>query len=486
MWKRTIENRRMVKKRCFLKSISIILLVIGVNSFSGCMQGTEDGANEKVEVSMSGYLAPSTGVYSENMAERGEERLEYDTQSEKWFEELYPKTDIVKVEWDFSPESYLAKAEGNTLPTVYYVPMTEAYNILKQGYAADITDEYIKRGYYEHTRDFILENISEDGRVYLVPTAIYDVGLSVNMDVYKESGMVAEDETPYQPQTWEETAQLAKKIKDETGSVGFVFPKGGRTAGWMFMPIAWSYGAVFEEYENGRWAAKFNSPECAAALQYIKDLKWKYDVLQDAEITNTSDYRHFVANNRYGFAFADEEGIKRMIDYGMNRDDVGVLTMPAGPVRKVTLVGGGYNVINKNAAPEQVKAAMDWVEYFHRPAKMNENYKKRIDDQLEKYDRLGYLIGIESVGLWEESSETEQYIKQKTREMINVNYNHIKQYNDKSTVEFKLEEPIEAQALYDILGEVINKVLTDENADIAGLLEAAANEFQTKYLDYAN
>lgn len=129
---------------------------------------------------------------------------------------------------------------------------------------------------------------------------------------------------------------------------------------------------------------------------------------------------------------------------------------------------------------------MNWVEYERRPTKLTDVYKKKTDEQLVQYDKLGYIIGVESVGLWEGTAEAERYLKQKVNEMINVNPNHIKQYNDKSTVEFKLEEPIEAQMLYEILGNVINKVLTDENADPGELLKEAAYEFQTKCLDYTN
>ena len=306
------------------------------------------------------------------------------------------------------------------------------------------------------------------------------------MDVYRESGYVSEDDTPYQPKTWDEVVEIAKRIKENTGNPGFVFPTGGRVAGWYFMPIAWSYGTVFEKYEDGQWKACFNNPECIAALQYVKDLKWKYGVLQDEPITEAMEYRAFIAKNNCGFAFTDEEAVKNMIDAGLNRDVVGLISLPAGPVRKVTLVGGSYNVINKNATPEQKKAAMDWIEYEQQPVRLTDVYKQKVNDRLKQYDQLGYLIGVESINLWEENAETEEYLRQKTKEAINVNYNHIRQYNDKSDMELKLEEPIEAQALYEILGKVINTVLTDENADPGKLLEVAEREFQEKYLNYVN
>lgn len=462
-----------VRKKSLLLSIVVIMCL---SMLSGCEQTSDSGSDGKVEVVLGGYYIsdPQLGVH------------EYYMESERKFEEMFPNIDIVNSGWTFSPESYLAKAEGDTLPTVYYVPMTESYNVIKQGYATDITDEYIKRGYYDATQDFILENISRDGRVYMMPVDIYELGLFVNMDVYREAGCVSEDDTPYQPKTWEEVAEIAKKIKDTTGQPGFAFPTRGRVAGWFFMPIAWSYGTVFEKYENGKWTACFNSPECVEALQYIKDLKWKYNVLPEITLSDETEYRKYIAKNPCGFAIAEDESINSMITYGMNRDIVGLVSMPAGSVRKVTLVGGSYNVINKNATSEQKKAAMDWVDYERRPVKLTDVYKKKVDDKLKWYDEEGYLIGIETIGLWSENAEAEQYLSKKTKEMVNVNYNHIRQYNDKSNIEFKFEEPIGSQMLYDILGEVINQVLIDENANLTELLDNAANEFQTKCLDYVN
>ena len=146
------------KKNFLISAVAVMCMLL----LSGCEQNPDNESNGKVEVTLGGYFTHETAT----------ERYEYDIQSEKLFEELYPNVDIMNSKWIFSPDTYLAKAEGNTLPTVYYVPMTEAYNIIEQGYATDITDEYAERGYYESTRDFILENISRDGSVYMVPTGI--------------------------------------------------------------------------------------------------------------------------------------------------------------------------------------------------------------------------------------------------------------------------------------------------------------------------
>ena len=72
------------------------------------------------------------------------------------------------------------------------------------------------------------------------------------------------------------------------------------------------------------------------------------------------------------------------------------------------------------------------------------------------------------------------------QEFCNVNYNHIKLYNDKSGVEYQVEEPMCTQDLYGILDSCIQEVLNNENADCREVLKKAANDFQLNFLDYQN
>ena len=63
----------------------------------------------------------------------------------------------------------------------------------------------------------------------------------MNVDLLNQAGYMQEDGTPVEPQTWEELAEMAVKVKEVTvGKMGFVFPTTGNAGGWRFTPIAWS------------------------------------------------------------------------------------------------------------------------------------------------------------------------------------------------------------------------------------------------------
>ena len=53
------------------------------------------------------------------------------------------------------------------------------------------------------------------------------------------------DGTPKQPKDWYEMAEFAKTIKEKTGKAGLVLPTSANNGGWIFTPIAWSFGVEF-------------------------------------------------------------------------------------------------------------------------------------------------------------------------------------------------------------------------------------------------
>lgn len=217
--------------------------------FAGCAAGcsgkkADDGT---VEISMGDTFADSE-QFPEAYAGIMEQVAK--------FEERHPGVKIKDPKFTFNIKTYMPMAEANTLPTSYYIPLTEAGKIIDMGYAADITDEFKKRGYYDKLSDFAMDLISRDGRVYYVPEGMYDQCIVVNLDLYEKAGYVDAEGNLKQPKTWVELAEMAKHIKEVTGVDGFALPTINNQGGWRMMPIAWGYGTVFEtQQEDGSWKA---------------------------------------------------------------------------------------------------------------------------------------------------------------------------------------------------------------------------------------
>ena len=67
-------------------------------------------------------------------------------------------------------------------------------------------------GYLQGMDEKIRKNIERDGKIYLMPTAVYSTGIAVNLKLLAEAGYVEADGTPHQPATFEELAQMAADI----------------------------------------------------------------------------------------------------------------------------------------------------------------------------------------------------------------------------------------------------------------------------------
>lgn len=456
---------------CCAAAVSLAML-------AGCQFGKESAKNgDIVEISIGDIPTEETNPKTRKIA------LEKFAE----FEKNNPNIKITPDSYSFSPDTYTAMAEAGTLPTTYYLPFTQASLVIDMGYAADVTQALKKYNIYDQINDTILEKISRNGKIYLIPKTCYDSGLAFNMKVMKEAGLVNEDGTPKVPTTWEELAQTAKTIKEKTGKAGLVIPTTQGTGGWRFMPIAWSYGAKFEEKVDGKWVAKFDSPECAEALQFIKDLKWKYDVLPANSLVDAEEVLKTLGTGGAGMTFLEPGQMSKCVSYGMNLEDVGFAQMPAGPKEHVTLLGGAYQVIRSDATEEQIDAVVQYlIQTGILSTDLTEDAKENINGQIDLDIANNNVVGAETITPWKSDCPAALFRSQLIKERANINLNYVKLYNDKTGIKFREEEPIATSALYRTLSSCIQEVLTNKDADCAKVLKDAAADFQKNQLDPIN
>lgn len=459
-----------------VKTVALMLtFVMSVGMLAGC-GARENDKNEQGQTVISvGSWPTKEGVELDNMNAR---KVAFETANK----DVAIEPDL----WAFDLKTFYAKAAGGQLPTVFPSHFTEIAQIIDAEYSADITEVLKKRGYDGKFNEQILDLVSKDGKVYAFPTGAYVLGLAYNTDMFKKAGLMHEDGTPMQPKNWEEVAEFAVKIKEATGKPGFVFPTADNSGGWIFTSLAWSFGVDFMERDkDGKWKATFNTPETVEALQYIKDLKWKYDVLPNNNLINGGEYyKTFgVENAAMMITAGDYPG--KVIKYGMTPEKIGMMAMPAGPKRHVTLMGGLLYCINEKSTEEQIDAAIRWLE---TEANFNatEDFKQTKRDQMKQTIENNGHVGIKSLSVWSSDAEGLAFEHSLIDENANANPNHIKLYNEfvaDCPAEIQPEEPVCAQELYGILDGCIQEVLTNKHADVKKILEKANSDFQLNYLD---
>lgn len=455
----------------YMKIIPVLLISSAMLlSCSGCSGTTATSGDKKVRVVIGNWPPES------KTTEWQEKNKHMNEMNKK-----YPDVEFVPETWSATPENFLIKASSNQLPTVYPVFFTEVKKIISAGYAADITDNIKKYEKNFFMNDVTKNLVSDNGRIYGIPGSEYCMALYANLNIFRDAGLLNEDGTVDFPDTYEELAETAALIKERTGKAGFVLPTASNNGGWSFMNIAWSFGTEFmKKNDDGGWIACFDSDEAVNALQYVKDLKWKYDVLPDKTYIDSHEYLRMYSDDEAAMMFG-AQSISDLVS--VNHIDINKISigkMPKGTSGRYSLLGGSVTMISPTASDEQIDAALLWV--LDQNASGGTDMEKRIREKYERMKNNGYLIGIKNPV--EHESDYEKLNKKIMSEYINIDLKHFSNYNDGiNEMELKVEEPINAQGLYQVLDGCIREVLENQNSDCRQILKNACEYFQKTYLD---
>lgn len=405
---------------------------------------------------------------------------------EGWREGFEKENPDIKIEtstYAYATDTFLPKAMSGQLPTLYQTYYTEVAKIIDAGYAADITDMMDKTGMKDALSENIKTIVEKDGKCYAVPQQVYVQGLVCNVDLFKQAGLVDEDGVPKFPKNYDELITTAKTIKEKTGKTGFALPTTSNQGGWHFMNIAWSNGVEFMAQENGKWVAKFDTQECYDTLQYIKDLKWKYDALPTNVFMTMTDLETQLSTDQLAMYFRPADNAVPLIEtYGMSKDNIAQSRVPEGKAGRVAMMGGTVYMIANNATEEQIEACGKWIDYIGASAKVTEETEKQMDDLMKLYSEKGYVVGVNGMPIWN-TEERNQLTNKLNEKYCNIDRKMFEDYEMYETVTIKPEEPEKCQELYSLIDSCIQAVLTDETAEPQQLIHQAAQDFQTNYLD---
>ncbi|MFC3803067.1 ABC transporter substrate-binding protein [Cohnella sp. GCM10012308] len=439
---------------------------------SASAQPTESAAPAPVKIKIGNWPKPNDDANKKVFED-----------AERQMKEKYPYVTIDKDEWGYDVVSFLPKAVSGQLPTLYDSYYTEADKIIKAKYSADVTAQVKAYGFDTGINPDLLKLVERDGRYYGLPKDGYVIGMMYNLNVFKEAGLLGADGAPAFPKTYDELAQTAVEIKKKTGKAGFFFPTKNNQGGWFFMNIAWAYGADFETQDNGKWKAVFNSPEAVEALQYVKDLKWKYDVLPANNLVDTNDLLMQFGTDQVAMSFGMYEFMAPLVlNAKMSKDALALSANPAGPKGNAAVLGGGLYMFAPGSSQEQLDAAFKWLELRGTSPKASPEALAALETNLQAQSGQGYPIGPHGLQIWTDPDRlaAEQQIVDK---YTNVNMALFRDYMDNGTQGLRPEPPVNAQELYKTLDVVIQAVLTKKDADPKALLDKAAAEFQRDYLD---
>jgi len=403
----------------------------------------------------------------------------------KKFNAKFPNVTIQPANYRYATDTFVPMAEAGMVPTIFETWFSEPQKLIAGGFVRDITPELKAAGLDSKMNEAVKGLLSRNGKIYGIPRDGYVLGIMLNVELFREAGLVDRNGIPLYPKTWEELAITAQKIKQKTGSAGLCLLAKDNGGGWHFTNIAWCFGAQFLKKQgdgrNTKWTAQINSPAAVAAMQYVKDLKWKYNVLTP-DPTNETWATGFqaIGVGKAAMYIAAQDAVNQptMVN-GLPVNELALVPMPAGPEGKqYALMGGTPYMFASNATTEQVKAALNYLEVMGRLPVVNAETVAGMRADAKMRREQGVPI-IDTFPVWTDAA----YIKaQKDANNMyrNVDPRMYADYFAKMTDSsyLKTEEPILAQDLYSELTKVLQAVLTNQNANVQTLMDTAQQNFQ--------
>ena len=88
-----------------------------------------------------------------------------------------PDIVVEPVEWEWTAETFATQLAGDTLPTTFRVPFTDAKGLAERQQIADVTEYVEALPYAAEFNPSVLEAAKgTDGKIYGLPTDVYGVG----------------------------------------------------------------------------------------------------------------------------------------------------------------------------------------------------------------------------------------------------------------------------------------------------------------------
>jgi len=403
----------------------------------------------------------------------------------------YPNVTVIPQYFSYTLSNYVPMAKGGTAPTVFQPPFTDPQLLISQGLAADVTDALAEFGLLDKFSPSFIELLGdENGRIYGLPRDGYVLGLHINIELFEQAGLMTDDGLPMYPRTLQELAEYGQIIREKTGKAGLVFPVSETFGGWLYTNIAWNFGAVGEfalqrQDDDGRWVVNLTSEPAVQALDYIRSLRWEYDILNaDATTTDWAGAHTALGTGEAAMNFAADDSVDQpTAGKGLPVDKFALIPFPAGPAGAYALTGGTCFMFAPNTTIDQAVASLAFIRLTGMLPFLDDDIIAGMRaDSAAKRERGAPVLP--RIPAWND----EEYVsvqRQIADEYSNVDWRLYSDFFDSFTdgsMNLKGEEPVFAQQLYRDLTSAIQRIITREDADVYAALERAEKNFQ-EYLD---
>jgi multiple sugar transport system substrate-binding protein len=392
------------------------------------------------------------------------------------FEAKYPWITVEPDEYNWTAPTFTAQLAAGTLPDVFTIPFTDGKGLIAQHQIVNINDRLQALPYIsKFNKNVLVNGQDKDGKIWALPTQAYGMSLTYNRTLFKNAGL--DPDKP--PTTWDEVRAAAKTIAAKTSQAGYAEMATENTGGWQLTTATYALGGRMESVgADGKVTATVNNEKTKAALAYLKSLRW-----EDNSMGSTFDYgwgsiNQAFASGQIGMFTGGSDLFTAMVQNNhLNPDDYGVTTIPLASDPSAGVLGGGTLVaVNVVSTEAQRDAAVSWIDFYYMQKLLTQEGATADAKALKANNQP---VGVPALPIFDKATydQSQTWIK----DFINVPTAQMTAFTSKIFDQQLVTEPVvHTQDLYAALDPVVQAVLTDKNADINALLDAANKAIQAK------
>ena len=187
------------------------------------------------------------------------------------------KTTVVKpeiVEWP-GYDQLTARIRSGEPPVISVMHEAVISDYSSRGLLEPLDEDFAKAGVdVNDMTDAARQGVTKDGKIYAMPFDTHTWLWHINMNLFKQAGLVDSAGKPILPKSTDELMQQAEQFKAKTGKPYFVWTLANETAFYTrtFDTLLYQQNANFFADPN---KVNFSSPEAKKGLQLLTDLYTK-------------------------------------------------------------------------------------------------------------------------------------------------------------------------------------------------------------------
>ncbi|QUQ63967.1 ABC transporter substrate-binding protein [Kutzneria sp. CA-103260] len=390
----------------------------------------------------------------------------------KQFEAANPGIDVRTQEFKWDATTFTAKLAGGTLPDVFTLPFTDGRGLIQRRQIADISGLARALPYFAKFSPQIAKaGEAADGGMWAVPISAYGQALHYNRTLFAQAGLNPDDP----PSTWDQVRADARQIAQRTGQAGYAEMTTDNTGGWILTTLDYALGGRTEQLGEHAKSTLDTKP-MADALRMIQSMRWNDNSMGSDFLYDWNGINQDFAAGRIGMYVSGGANYGSLrAQNAIKPEDYGVTALPLDG-GGAGVLGGGTLAAVSAAADDQVRAAaVKWIDFYY--LRKQTDHDAAVADAKTTADS-GEVVGAPELPVFDKA----QYDQRMSwiAPYVNVPVKQLAPYTDKMFDQPLVPEPTKStQQVYALLDTVVQKVLTDRNADINALLADAQQQAQT-------